>query len=114
MEAYRGALGDGNTTMVLSPDSLFFEYFGSNGEMPEFPAPTAMPIDIGVTGPEEQPVDSEAIDDLLATDALVSGEGVDLEQQVQDLESLIETENLGFEDVPAENPPADQQAAPAQ
>ncbi|GAB4193140.1 MAG: protease modulator HflC [Thalassobaculales bacterium] len=28
MEAYRAALGDGSTTMVLSPDSEFFRYFG--------------------------------------------------------------------------------------
>src|SRR5690606_30890765 len=28
MEAYRTALGDGNTTMVLSPDSEFFSFFG--------------------------------------------------------------------------------------
>jgi len=115
MEAYRGALGDGNTTMVLSPDSLFFEYFGSAGDLPEFPVPTATPIDIGVEGPQEQPVDSGDIDDLLATDALVSGQGADdLEQEVQNLESLIETENLGSDVAPAENPPAGEQAAPAQ
>jgi len=29
MEAYRQALGSGGTTMVLSPDSEFFRYFGS-------------------------------------------------------------------------------------
>ncbi len=28
MQAYRAALGSGNTTMVLSPDSDFFRYFG--------------------------------------------------------------------------------------
>jgi membrane protease subunit HflC len=28
LQAYRNALGDGNTTMVLSPDSDFFQYFG--------------------------------------------------------------------------------------
>ena len=28
MEAYRSALGDDNTTMVLSPDSAFFRFFG--------------------------------------------------------------------------------------
>jgi modulator of FtsH protease HflC len=27
LQAYRGALGDGNTTLVLSPDSDFFRYF---------------------------------------------------------------------------------------
>jgi membrane protease subunit HflC len=29
MEAYRNALGNGDTTMVLSPDSEFFRYFGN-------------------------------------------------------------------------------------
>lgn len=30
MDAYRQALGDGRTTMVLSPDSEFFRYFGKS------------------------------------------------------------------------------------
>jgi membrane protease subunit HflC len=30
MQAYRGALGDDNTSFVLSPDSEFFRYFGSS------------------------------------------------------------------------------------
>ena len=119
MEAYRNALGDGNTTMVLSPDSAFFSYFGSNGELPDFPAPTATP--------SEQPIDSTEIDDLLATDSLVSGEGADLEQDVQDLEQLLETENLGSESLPQSEvippaeapvteavPPSDEETAPAQ
>ncbi len=123
MEAYRNALGDGNTTMVLSPDSAFFNYFGSGGALPDFPAPTATPIDIGVEGPSEQPIDSTEIDDLLATDSLVSGEGADLEQSVQDLEQLLETENLGSEGVDEEAAPAEpapdaepapEEAAPAQ
>ena len=123
MEAYRNALADGNTTMVLSPDSAFFNYFGSGGALPDFPAPTATPIDIGVEGPSEQPIDSTEIDDLLATDSLVSGEGADLEQSVQDLEQLLETENLGSEGVDEEAAPAEpapdaepapEEAAPAQ
>lgn len=119
MEAYRAALADGNTTMVLSPDSAFFSYFGSNGEIPEFQAPTATPIDIGVEGPSEQPIDSTEIDDLLATDSLVSGDDDgQLEQNVQDLEQLIETENLGedvleTEEAPAEPAPAAEEAEPA-
>ena len=122
MEAYRNALADGNTTMVLSPDSAFFNYFGSNGELPDFPAPTATPIDIGVQGPSEEPIDSTEIDDLLATDSLVSGEGAgSIEQDVQDLEQLLETENLGSEGLPEETAPAepapaaeDAEPAPAQ
>lgn len=37
MDAYRRALGDGTTTMVLSPESDFFRFFGQapqNGEIP--------------------------------------------------------------------------------
>jgi len=30
MQAYRAALGHDDTTMVLSPDSDFFHYFGSS------------------------------------------------------------------------------------
>ncbi|HWJ88565.1 MAG TPA: protease modulator HflC [Pelagibacterium sp.] len=98
MEAYRMALNDGNTSMVLSPDSTFFRYFGSSGELPEFPEPTAQPIDIGVEGPIEGPIDPSEIDELLATDSLVSGEGAsDLEEEIQNLEMLLETENLGDE-----------------
>ncbi|WP_417582603.1 protease modulator HflC [Pelagibacterium sp.] len=107
MEAYRTALNDGNTTMVLSPDSAFFNYFGSGGTLPDFPAPTATPIDIGVEGPTEEPIDSTEIDDLLATDSLVSGEGVDLEQEINDLEQLLETENLGSDNAEQDAAPVD-------
>src|SRR5688572_233739 len=31
LEAYRGAMGDGQTTIVLDPDSEFLEYFGTDG-----------------------------------------------------------------------------------
>ena len=31
MQAYRAALGSKDTTMVLSPDSDFFRYFGHIG-----------------------------------------------------------------------------------
>lgn len=38
MEAYRQALGGTGTTMVLSPDSDFFKYFGSmSGQLPTAP-----------------------------------------------------------------------------
>lgn len=90
MEAYRNALIDGNTTMMLSPDSEFFRFFGTNG-MPSFPPPTAAPIDIGVQGPSEQPTDPSQFDELLSTDSLVSGDGQAADEPV-DLEPLIETE----------------------
>jgi membrane protease subunit HflC len=35
MQAYRAALGSGETTMVLSPNSDFFRYFGSAFGQPE-------------------------------------------------------------------------------
>jgi membrane protease subunit HflC len=35
MEAYRTSLANTGTTMVLSPDSAFFSYFGSGGALPE-------------------------------------------------------------------------------
>lgn len=90
MEAYRGALNDGNTTMLLSPESAFFRFFGST-EMPDFPPPTLAPIDIGVDGPSEQPTDPSQFEDLLSTDSLVSGEGQNASEPL-DLETLIETE----------------------
>ncbi|KKC30953.1 protease modulator HflC [Devosia psychrophila] len=34
MEAYKAALVNTGTTMMLSPDSEFFKYFGSNGSIP--------------------------------------------------------------------------------
>jgi membrane protease subunit HflC len=34
MQSYRTALGSAGTTMVLSPDSEFFQYFGGDGNMP--------------------------------------------------------------------------------
>ena len=32
LEAYRGSLGDGQTTIVLDPDSEFLKYFGRDGD----------------------------------------------------------------------------------
>ncbi|MGH6921772.1 MAG: protease modulator HflC, partial [Geminicoccaceae bacterium] len=49
MQAYRNALGDDNTSFVLSPDSEFFQFFGSSSPVltpaqearaPASPAPT--------------------------------------------------------------------------
>src|SRR5215217_5970932 len=44
MEAYRTSLAGTGTTMVLSPDSEFFRYFGSNGEIPAGNPNPAAPI----------------------------------------------------------------------
>lgn len=44
MEAYRTALSKTGTTMVLSPDSEFFRYFGSGGSIPAANTNLAAPI----------------------------------------------------------------------
>lgn len=50
MESYRAALANTGTTMVLSPDSAFFRYFGSDGELPPASTTFATPI-----APQELP-----------------------------------------------------------
>ncbi|XKG97858.1 protease modulator HflC [Pelagibacterium halotolerans] len=116
MEAYRVALGDGSTTMLLSPNSAFFSQFGSSGALPELGAPTTGPIDIGVEGPSEQPIESQDIEDLLSTETLVDDQGgaqsvtPSDDGAVDDLEQLLETENLGTESQGGE----DTESAPAQ
>jgi modulator of FtsH protease HflC len=99
MEAYRTALGDDNTTMMLSPDSVFFRFFGSSGAHPEFPAPTLAPIDIGIEGPSELPMDPSQFEDLLSVDSLVSGEGPNEGDEPIDLETELEPET---EEAPAQ------------
>ncbi|MVS98684.1 protease modulator HflC [Devosia marina] len=44
MESYRTALANTGTTMVLSPDSAFFRYFGSDGEIPAASTSFATPL----------------------------------------------------------------------
>ena len=44
MDAYRAALVNTGTTMMLSPDSEFFKYFGSNGSIPAANPNLAKPI----------------------------------------------------------------------
>jgi len=69
MQSYRAALGGSGTTMVLSPDSEFFQYFSSEGQgtpgqplpAPETPvieeAPPAdlAPTDVAPATPADQP-----------------------------------------------------------
>jgi membrane protease subunit HflC len=51
MQAYRDALGDDNTSFVLSPDSEFFRFFGSSNPTPSqtqdarAPASPAPPVE---------------------------------------------------------------------
>lgn len=118
MEAYRNALGDGATTMLLSPDSAFFNQFGSGGSLPEFELPTGGPIDIGVQGPSEDPIDTRDIDDMLSTETLLDNNGggapestEDLLDGVDDLETLLETENLGGEGGSGSDAPQETESA---
>jgi membrane protease subunit HflC len=69
MEAYRNALASTGTTMVLSPDSEFFRYFGSNGELPAANpnlAPPIRPAAPPVTAPssDEPALDGLGIEDV--------------------------------------------------
>jgi membrane protease subunit HflC len=64
MQAYLTALPGTGTTMVLSPDSAFFNYFGSNGELPAATANPAAPIR-PTAAPMTAPVSDEpALDGL--------------------------------------------------
>lgn len=60
MQSYRTALGASGTTMVLSPDSEFFRYFGNEGSGTPPAAETAAPVeapaaDAGTAAPEAAP-----------------------------------------------------------
>ena len=64
MQSYRTALGATGTTMVLSPDSEFFRYFGggqpegTTQQLPATPSPTA--VAPAVAPEAETPVGSDA------------------------------------------------------
>ena len=70
MESYRTALGNSGTTMVLSPDSAFFRYFGSNGELPPasttFATPIAPQAAPDVLGTDEPALDGLGIEETVA------------------------------------------------
>ncbi len=68
MEAYRNSLKGNNTTMVLSPDSAFFRYFGSNGELPPANPNPAPPINTPIQ-PEALPSSTGPALDGLGIDA---------------------------------------------
>lgn len=53
MQSYRTALGASGTTMVLSPESEFFQYFGQDqfSGLPTTAAPAAAPADAAETEP---------------------------------------------------------------
>ena len=71
MESYRTALGNSGTTMILSPDSAFFRYFGSDGEIPAASTTFATPIapqaaPITPTEPTEPALDGLGIEETVA------------------------------------------------
>ena len=86
MQAYRQALVNTGTTMMLSPDSEFFRYFGSNGQLPAANPnlatpiqPTAAPITAPAsTGPA---LDGLGIEDAV-TPTLTLEDGSQLEPTV--------------------------------
>ncbi len=63
MQSYRTALGNSGTTMVLSPDSAFFRYFGSDGELPAASTSFGTPIP-PQSAPEVLSTDEPALDGL--------------------------------------------------
>ena len=63
MQSYRTALGNSGTTMVLSPDSAFFRYFGSDGEIPAASTTFGTPIP-PQSAPEVLNTDEPALDGL--------------------------------------------------
>lgn len=107
MQAYRAAMSGNNTTMVLSPDSEFFRYFGSNGSLPArnpnpAPANAAAPVpDTATPRTVEPALDGLAIEEpVLPTLTLDDG---------STLEPTIGTETPPPADpgaTPVEPPPA--------
>ena len=103
MEAYRNALVGTGTTMVLSPDSEFFRYFGSGGSLPEANTDLATPIQ-----PSAAPITAPATDEP-ALDGLGIEESTVPSITLEDGSELAPTVGTDVP-APAEAPPA----APAQ
>ncbi|MCF1743292.1 protease modulator HflC [Paradevosia shaoguanensis] len=64
MESYRNALGSNGTTMVLSPDTDFFQYFGTPGssasQPPAIPSVDATPAPATTPAPVAAPAEQPA------------------------------------------------------
>ncbi|MGV8834275.1 MAG: protease modulator HflC [Devosia sp.] len=107
MQAYRTALPGTGTTMVLSPDSAFFSYFGSNGALPEASVNPAAPIQPNAT-PMTAPVSDEP-----ALDGMGIEETVAPTMTLQDGSQLTPT--VGTEvPTPTEDPAPSEVMVPAQ
>jgi membrane protease subunit HflC len=99
MESYRTALANGGTTMVLSPDSAFFRYFGSDGELPAANTTFATPIQ-----PQSAP-EALTTTDEPALDGLGIEESVAPSMTLEDgsqLEPTVGTETPAPAEVPAQ------------
>jgi len=86
MESYRTALKGANTTMVLSPDSAFFRYFGSNGTLPAANANLAPPrqpqsIEVPGTGADEPALDGMGIEETVPP-SITLDDGLPLEPTI--------------------------------
>ncbi|HTN61062.1 MAG TPA: protease modulator HflC [Devosia sp.] len=72
MQSYRASLANTGTTMVLSPKSAFFQYFGSDGALPPIStnmAPPIQPLAPPITAPatnSEPALDGLGIEDSTA------------------------------------------------
>lgn len=83
MESYRSALSNTGTTMVLSPDSAFFRYFGSSGELPAASTTFAPPIapqaaPEAITPSTEPALDGLGIEETIAPPAITLEDGSEL------------------------------------
>lgn len=64
MEAYRNAMPNSGTTMVLSPESAFFRYFGSDGALPAASTTFSTPIQPQTVPELPATTDEPALDGL--------------------------------------------------
>ena len=111
MEAYRNALTNTGTTMVLSPDSAFFNYFGSNGELPAGNPNPAAPIQ-----PSAAPITAPATDEPALDGLGIEGStlpSITLEDG-SELTPTIGTDVPAPTEAPATTPTEEPAATPAQ
>jgi modulator of FtsH protease HflC len=111
MQSYRTALQNTGTTMVLSPDSEFFKYFGSNGSIPAANTNLATPIQ-----PTAPPITDPANDNEPALDGLgiedTTAPSITLDDGSQ-LSPTVGTEVPAPVEAPATPAPAAPASAPA-
>jgi membrane protease subunit HflC len=98
MQSYRTALVNTGTTMVLSPDSAFFRYFGSEGQLPAANANLAPPLD-ALPVPELPTSDEPALDGLGIEEVPVPTLTLDDGQTLQPTVGTAVPEPVGAEPV---------------